>query len=174
MTPSAAVVRMEDKSAMIQPIKVETISERVNKIYDAISKRAYEIFEGNGKKFGYDLNDWFKAEMELLHPIPIEISDSGEALQLKAEVPGFNEKEIQISIEPRRITLTGNRETKREESKGKTVYTEFSSDQILRAIDLPEAVDAEKASATLKDGVLRLTMPKATQAKTIELKRKGA
>jgi HSP20 family molecular chaperone IbpA len=41
-------------------------------------------------------------------------------------------------------------------------------------VDLPESVDAEKATATLKNGVLQLTMPKAVKAKTIEIKPKAA
>ena len=90
-------------------------------------------------------------------------------------MPGFNEKEIEVSVEPRRLTITGKRETEtKEEKKGKTVYSESCSDQILRIVDLPANVDAEKATATLKNGVLHLTMPKAAKAKTIEIKPKAA
>jgi HSP20 family protein len=85
-------------------------------------------------------------------------------------VPGFDEKEIDISVEPRRLTITGKRATNKEEKKGNAVYSEFCSDQIQRVVDLPASVDARKVTATLKSGVLQLTMPKVAKARTIEIK----
>ncbi len=169
-----AVQRAEEKPVAIAPVKFESLMDRINKVSQAITQRAYQIFEGNGRRFGRELDDWFKAETDLLHPVHVNIAESQENLEVKAEVPGFNETEIAISVEPRRLTITGKRETNTEEQKGKTVYAEYCSDQILRIVDLPESVDAEKATATLKNGVLQLTMPKAAKAKTIEIKPRAA
>jgi HSP20 family protein len=170
---SMAVQRAEEKPVIIAP--VERLVDRMNKTFQTINQRAYEIFEGSGHRFGHDLDDWFRAEMDLLHPVHVKIDESGESLEVKAEVPGFSEKEIEVSVEPHRLTITGKRETeKKEEKKGKTVYSEFCSNQILRIVDLPASVDAEKVTATLKDGILQLTMPKAAKAKTIEIKSKAA
>ena len=174
MATSVGVQRAEEKSITITP--VENLMDRINKMSHAITRRAYEIFEGNGRRFGHDLEDWFKAEMDMLHPVHVNIVEAEDSLEVKAEVPGFSEKEIEVSVEPRRLTITGKRETetKREEKKSKTVYSEFCSNQILRTIDLPATVDAEKTTATLKNDVLQLTMPKAAKAKTIEIKAKAA
>jgi HSP20 family molecular chaperone IbpA len=73
-------------------------------------------------------------------------------------------------VEPRRLTITGKRATNKEEKKGNTVYSEFCSDQIQRVVDLPVNVDARRVTATLEDGILQLTMPKAPMARTIEIK----
>lgn len=170
---SIAVQNAEAKRVAITPI--ERLTKQIDKTFQAITQRAYEIFEGNGQRFGHDLDDWFKAEMDLLHPVHVNIAESGESLEVKAEVPGFSEKEIEVSVEPSRLTITGKRETEtKTEKKGKTAYSEFCSDQILRVVDLPATVDAEKATATLKNGVLQLTIPKAARTKTIELKSKVA
>jgi HSP20 family molecular chaperone IbpA len=170
---SMAVQRAEEKPVIIAP--VERLMDRMNKTFQTINQRAYEIFEGSGRRFGHDLDDWFKAEMDLLHPVHVRIDEAGENLEVKVEVPGFNEKEIEVSVEPRRLTIAGKRETeKKEEKKGKTVYSEFCSNQILRIVDLPASVDTEKATATLKNGILQLTMPKTAKAKTIEIKSKAA
>jgi HSP20 family protein len=166
---------MEEKPATIQLVKFENLAERVNHLFQTVANRAYEIFEGNGRIFGHDIEDWFKAEMELLHPVHIEVTQSGEELEVKAEVPGFNEKEIEVSVEPQRLTITGLRETSKEEQKkGKAVYEEFCSDQILRVVDLPFAVDADRVTATLKNGMLQMKMPKAVKGKTVEIKLKAA
>jgi HSP20 family protein len=169
MAASVAVQRTEEKPVTITPM--EKVMERINKMSQAITQRAYEIFEGNGREFGHDLEDWFKAEMDLLHPVHVALVESGESLQVKAEVPGFSEREIEVSVEPRRLTITGKRETEttKGENKGKTVYSEFCSNQILRIVDLPASVDTEKTTATLKNGVLQLTMPKAVKPKAIEI-----
>jgi HSP20 family protein len=174
MTTSVAVQRTEEKPVTITP--VEKVMERINQLSQAIRQRAYEIFEENGRMFGRDLDDWFRAEMDLLHPVHVNVVESGENLEVKAELPGFSAKEIEVSVEPRRLTITGKRETEttKEENKGKTVYSEFCSNQILRIVDLPASVDTEKTTASLKNGVLQLTMPKAAKAKTIEMKPRAA
>jgi HSP20 family protein len=90
----------------------------MTEVFDAISRRAFELFENNGRAFGHDVEDWFKAEKELLHPVPIHVTETGESVEVKAEVPGFNEKELEVNVEPRRLTITGKRETSKEEKKG--------------------------------------------------------
>jgi HSP20 family protein len=146
----------------------------MQQLHDLIEHRAFELFDGNGKTFGHDLEDWFKAESELLHPVHVDFAESDGDLTVRAEVPGFTAKELEVSVEPRRLTITGKRETKEERKDKKTIYTERCSDQVLRVVDLPEAVNADKASASLKDGVLELTMPKATPAKKISIESKTA
>jgi HSP20 family protein len=174
MAESTAVQRAEEKPMAIHPVKFENLAERVNKMFESVAQRAYQIFEGNGRNWGHEIDDWFKAEMELLHPVHVAITEAGDELEVKAEVPGFNEKEIAVSVEPRRLTITGKRESSKEEKKGKTVYEESCSDQILRTVDLPLAVDADRVTATLKNGILQLTLPKAAKGKTVEIKPRAA
>jgi|SRR5579875_168228 len=166
--------------AVLQPKKGSEVAkegdffDRIQRMQDAIARRAFEIFDGNGRIFGNDLEDWFQAESELLHPVHIEITESDEGLNVQAEVPGFSSKELEISVEPRRLTITGKRETKEEKKKGKTVYSERCSDQLLRVIDLPAEINTDKVKATLDNGVLSLEMPKAAPAKKIAVEAKVA
>lgn len=165
--------RNEEKIAIL-PAKSEGMKSRVAEMFDKISRRAYELFDGNGRELGHDLEHWFKAEMELLHPVHVRITESGNDLEIEAEVPGFNEKDLQVSVEPMQVTISGKRESTKEEKKGKTVYTESCAGQILRIVDLPVMVDAEKVTATLKNGMLQLTLPKAVRAKTVDIRSAAA
>jgi HSP20 family protein len=162
-----AVERTKSKSpALLKLVTPADLFHRAEKLYDSIARRAYELFESNGRIFGRDLEDWFRAESELLHPVHVNVAETDEGLTVRAEVPGFTAKELEIGIEPRRVTISGKRETKEERKEKKFLYEERCSNQILRVIDLPVAVDADKAAAaTLKDGVLELRMPKAAPAK---------
>jgi HSP20 family protein len=140
--------------------------------FDAVARRAFEIFERNGRGLGHDLEDWFQAERELLHPVYLDISETDSALTVELEVPGFTEKDIEVSVEPRRLTVTGKRESREEKRKGKTVYSEQRSNEILRTVDLPCEVDlAHRAiKATYDQGVLTITLPKGGKGVVREIK----
>lgn len=167
-----AVLQPKKESELVK--KEDDFFQRFQRIYDSVAQRAFEIFDGNGRLFGNDLNDWFQAESELLHPVHIEMTESDEDLNVQAEVPGFRPKDLEISVEPRRLTIMGKRETKEERKTKKTVYKERCSGEILRVVELPADISTEKVKATLENGVLSLEMPKAAPAKKIVVETKVA
>ncbi len=171
MAEALATKRAEEPKA-VAPTRAGSLIERMDEIFSAISRRAFDIFERDGRAFGRALDNWLRAERELLHPVHINLTESGDALEVKAEVPGFSEKELEINAEPRRLTIAGKRETTKEEQKGKTVYAEECCDQILRVVDLPEEVEADKVAATLKNGVLEITLPKSTKSRSVRIQPK--
>ena len=73
--------------------------------------------------------------------------------------------DIEVSVEPRRVIITGKRESKVEDKQGDAVYVEQCSDEILRTMDLPAEVNVLKVTAMLKDGVLTVQLPKAAATK---------
>jgi HSP20 family protein len=77
-------------------------------------------------------------------------------------VPGFKAEEIKISVEPRRLVISGKSETTKTEETEQTVYNERRSNQFCRALDLAAPVDPAQTTATLKDGLLEVSLPKAT------------
>src|ERR1700752_137778 len=105
--------------------------KQVEDLYNSITRRAFEIFENKGRMFGHDLEDWFRAESQLLHPIHIDIAESNDSLTVHAEVPGFKADDLKVSLEGNRLTITGKRETREEGKDQKTIYKERCSDQIL-------------------------------------------
>lgn len=105
----------------IKPTKYTSLLDQLEDTFNALSNSAYEIFESTGRAFGRDLDNWFQAEREMPHPVHVHIVESDGSLEVKAEVSGFSEKELEIGLEPRRLTITGKRETKKEEKRGKTV-----------------------------------------------------
>jgi len=168
-----AVQRAKEKEQTLPQQKTpsESLLDRMDAVFDDIASRAFQIFEGNGRIFGHELEDWFKAERELFRPVSTELTESDEAFALKAEVPGFSEKELEINVEPRRVVITGQRESKtKEEEKGKTIRSEMSSDQVLRIVELPVDIETNKVTATLKNGVLTLALPKSASVRSVRIK----
>lgn len=170
---SAAVQRAEEPTTL-KPIRFGPFLDQIDDVFAALSRRAFEIFENNGREFGRHIEDWFQAERELLHPVHLNLAETDQAFTLQAEVPGFSEKDLEVSVEPRRLTITGKREAKKEEKAGKTVYSERCSDKILRIVNLPAEVEADKVTATLKNGMLEFTLPKVAKAQPIRIQPKAA
>ena len=146
-------------------VTAEHFLEDFAKNTEAIAKRAFELFQKRGYKFGHELEDWFKAEKELLKKVPIDIKEMDGNLNIRAEVPGFTADNLKVSVEPTRVTIKGETEEKSEKKDDGTVYSEWKSNKIFRTFDLPFAVEADKATAAIKDGVLTLTIPKMAETK---------
>ena len=174
MTAQSATAMQTAKESI--PVKQTggDLLTQFDRIYDSISRRAFELFEGNGRWFGRDLDDWFRAESEILHPLHMELKETDGDFTVRAEVPGFTEKDLEVSLEPRSLKIAGKRETKEEEKKGKMIRSELCSGQILRTIDLPADVDTSKATANLKNGVLTIDLPKAAHAKAVRIEPKAS
>lgn len=175
MSPQAATAMQPAKtSAVARQTETENVLDRMQRAYDSIAKRAFEIFDNNGRWFGHDLSDWLQAESELLHPVHLEIAETDEALTVRAEVPGLTARELDITVEGNRLTIAGKHESKVESKKGKTIYSERCAKEILRSVYLPSDVDGSKVNATLRDGVLNIELPKAPHAKSVRIEPKTA
>ncbi len=172
MKQQSTAVQEARQAPPLRLVSAEQMLDRMKEAVDAVARRAFEIFEGNGRRFGRELDDWFQAEAEVLHPVHLEISETDAALTVRAEVPGFTEKDIDVSLEPRRLTISGKRESTEKRKTGKTIYSETCCNQIFRAIDLSAEVDtASSAIKTVYDrGVLTITLPKVEKAKAREIK----
>ncbi len=173
MTAQTAAVQTAKSRLPIRQ-ESEALSTEFDRIYNSIARRAFELFEGNGRWFGHDWDDWFRAEAELLHPVHLEMKETDENFNIRAEVPGFAANDLEISVEPRLLKIAGNRETKEEEKKAKVIRCELCANQILRLVELPADIDTSKVSATLKDGLLTVELPKAEPARTVRIQPKAA
>ena len=173
MEKQSAIAQQEKEAVPVKSLPGSDLFERVRELSNAVARRAFELFDGRGRTDGHDLEDWFRAESEFLHPVHLNLAESGDAFTVHAEVPGFTAKELEVGVEPHRLTISGKRETSEEHTSKKTIYSERCSNQMYRAIDLPAEVDTSKVTATLKNGVLELSMPKAAKAKKVQIEQKG-
>lgn len=99
----------------------------------------------------------------------ISLYDNGTDLELRAEVPGFTDKDLNITIEQSSLTIRGER--KEEAPKGYSVHRqERGGLQFARSFTLPTLIDTEKVEATLKNGILALKLPKAAEAQPRQIR----
>ena len=89
-----------------------------------------------------------------------EVKETKEGYVFKADVPGVNDKDLEVTVTGNRLTINGKREEERRD-QGETYYTyERNYGSFTRTFTLPEGADLGKIYADLKDGVLTLTVPR--------------
>jgi HSP20 family protein len=94
----------------------------------------------------------------------IDVSETDKEITVTAELPGMEEKDIDVSLEKDRITIKGEKKEEKEE-KGKDFYrSERSFGSFVRTIPLPKEIDTDKVDAQFKKGVLTITLPKTPEA----------
>ena len=94
----------------------------------------------------------------------VNVSESDTAMQVTAELPGMDEKDIQIRLEQDTLVLSGEKKSETEET-GKNFHRyERSSGSFQRVIPLVSEIQEDKVEATFKNGVLTITLPKAASA----------
>lgn len=90
----------------------------------------------------------------------IEIEQNQDRIQVTAELPGVDEKDIELSIEDGVLTLSGEKRSERKDENG---YSERSYGRFERRVSLPSNVDDEKCSAEFNNGVLTISIPRAEE-----------
>jgi len=167
---------MKDHSSIESSITISTevnlvtaseFVEDTQDIFNLIARRAFELFEARGCTDGNDLGDWILAQSELLTPVKFHLSESGEHLTARVEVPGLHRQEIKVSLEPRRLSISGRTEPRGEKGSEKHPHSHRHSQLMFHVLDLPCEVDPSKAKATFNDGRLEVVMPKVVYAKSV-------
>jgi HSP20 family protein len=157
-----AMAKSPDKKVSKPPffVEAEKMFDRMAGLTRETSQKAFEYFMNHGGTLGSRFDDWLHAEMELLRPVPVDITETDKVVNIRAAVPGFNADEIELSVNDNNLFLTG--ETKYEDKKKdeKTFYTEWRSNRFYRQLRLPTEVLSEGADAKLKDGILTLVLKK--------------
>lgn len=103
----------------------------------------------------------------------VTFEDTGESFVLRADVPGLTENDFEISVAGNTLTLRGERKV--EIPEGHSVHRrERRALRFARSYELPARVDGDKTTATLKHGVLTLTLPKVAEAQPRQISVKAA
>src|SRR6478609_6898616 len=101
---------------------------------------------------------------------PVDIYEDEHTITLKLEVPGIDEKDIDVRVENNTLTVHGERKIEKEEKEENFRRVERQYGEFTRSFTLPQTVDTENVSATYDKGVLKITLPKKAEAKPKQIK----
>ena len=90
----------------------------------------------------------------------VNMAESDKDIRVTAELPGMDEKDIDISISKNTLTIKGEKKEEKEEEEKDYYYAERSFGAFRRVISLPCEIDTKKVDASFKKGVLTITLPK--------------
>jgi len=100
----------------------------------------------------------------------VDIYDSKDNIMVKADIPGMKKEEIDVSVQDDTLVIKGEKKQEKEVKEKDFVRTERFYGTFNRSIRLPAEVDSTKVSATYKNGVLEIILPKKEEAKQKQLK----
>lgn len=95
----------------------------------------------------------------------IDVNETDDALMITAELPGVDEKDVDITVSDQMLTISGEKKSEREDKRGGGYRRERSYGMFSRTINLPFDIDPDKVEAKFDRGVLTLTIPKPASAK---------
>jgi HSP20 family protein len=134
---------------------VSTLQREMNRLFEDFFSRDFfvEPFRGMG--------EWRPA---------VDVSETDDAVVVKAELPGLDPKDVEISLSGDVLTIKGEKKEEKEEKTKSFQRVERSYGSFTRSVRLPAAVVADKVEATFSNGVLTVDLPKAEEAKRKTLK----
>src|SRR5579871_2132818 len=157
---SNLVVKKIQDANQPPPLLQETID-----LLDTVQKRAFELFERRGGSVGNDVGDWLQAEKEVFRVPDMELAEREGELQLQLALPGFEAKDIRVSVLPQALIVEGEAAHQHSHTNGTVHVCEFGERRAFRLIPLPKPVDVDEVSATLDKGVLHVRAAKAEREK---------
>lgn len=129
--------------------------------------RLFDRFSGN---FGFpslrrmfDVEPWRFEAMGITNPA-IDVSEDDKAYKISAELPGLDEKDIDVTVTGDALVLRGEKRHEKEEKEKNYYLSERSYGAFQRAFALPEGIDRNKIDAQFSKGVLTITLPKTAEA----------
>jgi len=130
--------------------------ERMKKEMD----RVWDSFFERGPRAG-ETGEWYPS---------LDVAETKNDVVVKAEVPGMDPKDIDISLSNGVLTIKGEKKKEREEKEEDYHLIERSYGAFHRSIQLPKEVQSDKIEVSYKNGVLKVTLPKSEEAKKKEIK----
>lgn len=100
----------------------------------------------------------------------VDVIDREEEIVVKAELPGVEKKDLDVSVTRNSVTIKGSTRHEEKEEKGDYHRCEISRGSYARTLSLPEDIDEDKTRATFRDGILELNLPKLNKSKRRSVK----
>jgi HSP20 family protein len=155
MTPRISITRIDNQEEASSTLLAQTEQHLQD-----IRQRAFDNFQQRGQLVGNDWDDWLRAEREVLWKPHAELFENALAIVLRAAVPGFDPKSIQVTATPHLLVIQGTETHRHQGLEARLHFCEFGQ-RLFRQFDLPARIDPNTVSATLDKGILEIVASKA-------------
>jgi len=166
------------------PVKTdEKASERVSALqawqsFESLRREIDRVFEDFNwgawsfpfRRSVFDVEPFWRREVTWATAPAVDIVETDKAYQVTAELPGMDEKNIEVKVVNDGLRIRGEKKEEKEEKKKDYFLSERRYGSFERYFRVPEGVDADKIEASFKKGVLTVTLPKKPEAQKPEKK----
>jgi HSP20 family protein len=112
----------------------------------------------------FDVQPFWPRESGWATSPAVDVAETDKAYEITAELPGLDEKNIEVKFADGVLTIKGEKQEEKEEKKKDYYLSERSFGSFQRSFQVPEGVEADKIEASFKKGVLTVTLPKSADA----------
>jgi HSP20 family protein len=116
----------------------------------------------------FDVEPFWRGEISWGKVPAVDIAETAKGYEITAELPGIDEKNVEVKFADGMLTIKGEKKDEKEEKKENYYLSERSYGSFQRSFRVPDGVDADKVEAAFKNGVLTVTLPKTPEAQKIE------
>ncbi|MDZ7958643.1 MAG: Hsp20/alpha crystallin family protein [Aulosira sp. DedQUE10] len=133
----------------LEPFReIDTLQRQMNRLFDQLAPTTNG---GESIEFGF---------------VPAaEMEETDDAIHLRLEVPGLEAKDLNVEVTTDSVSISGERKSETKTEENGVARSEFRYGKFQRVIPLPSQIQHEKVEAEYKDGILKLTLPKAEPGK---------
>jgi len=175
------------KEASKEPVKIERASDAPKSApeqtwssfipFKALRREVDRLFEDFDRgswrapfRSNWSLEPFFHGEIRWPAMPTVDVAETDGEFKLTAELPGMDEKNVEVTLTNNVLTIKGEKTEEKEEKQPEYHVQERHYGRFERQFPVPAGVDAAQISATFKNGVLTVVLPKAAEAKQPEQK----
>jgi len=161
-TTSKVPVKTEKSpGGMPQPWPFGSLRREIDRLFDEFNDGFWRSpFRG----FLFDVTPFRRASADVTALPAVDVSETDKAYEITAELPGMDEKNVEVKVANGILTIRGEKQDEKEEKQKDYYRRERSFGSFERSFQVPNDVDGDKIEASFKKGVLSVTLPKSAEA----------
>jgi HSP20 family protein len=171
MTKTVTKLPVTTEKAGKEPVgfftPLENLRREVDRLFESFQPGMWRFPFGR-RPFEFDIG--FPREMGFGVALAVDVAETDKAYEVTAEVPGLDEKDIEIKLANGMLTIKGEKSEEKEEREKDYYLSERRYGSFMRTMQVPEGVDQDKIEASLSKGVLKVVLPKTAEAQKSEKK----
>jgi HSP20 family molecular chaperone IbpA len=157
--------RIEIKTAEPGGDLAATLRTRIDEVIENVRRRAYELFEQRSHRNGSDLDDWLRAEEELLFPAKCVVRQEPDRYKVSVSIPGFTGTDLKVYTLGDRLVVSGD-VTEKSASKHSSIEERR---RVFYQCTLPPGSLVNAMTAEIEHETLNINIPAATKPKSVQV-----
>jgi HSP20 family protein len=146
---------------------LESLRREVDRLFEDFSRGSLRF---PFRTLAFDLEPFWRGEVSWATAPAVDVVEKDKGYEITAELPGMDEKNIELTVSGRMLRIKGEKNEEKEEKKKDYHLSERRYGSFERSFGIPEGVDEDKIDASFKKGVLTVTLPKRPEAQKPEKK----